>query len=95
MVLEHSENSLACCHVLDDGKPILFVTHEHDGDWQFLCGGLNHMSADQARVVCAQCMMERHPEVEMLCSLEPGTSAERSSTADRDWRVKTIPEYDD
>lgn len=27
------------CHVLEGKKPILYVAHDRDGDWQFLCGG--------------------------------------------------------
>lgn len=30
-----------CCHVLEENKPILYVSHDEDGYWQFLCGG-NH-----------------------------------------------------
>ena len=25
-----------CCHVLDENKPILYVSHDEDGYWQFL-----------------------------------------------------------
>ena len=38
-----------CCHVLEENKPILYVSHDEDGYWQFLCGG-NHKEED-ARVV--------------------------------------------
>ncbi len=31
---------ITCCHVTDDGAPVLYVSHdEDDGMWQFLCGG--------------------------------------------------------
>lgn len=27
-----------CTHVYHDGKENLFVWHDEDGDWQFMCG---------------------------------------------------------
>ena len=42
--------SITCCHIVDDGKPILYVSHdEDDGMWQFLCGS-THETAE-ARLV--------------------------------------------
>ena len=26
-----------CCHVLEENKPILYVSYDEDGYWQFLC----------------------------------------------------------
>ena len=34
-----------CCHVLEDHKPILYISHDEDGDRQFLYGG-NHREED-------------------------------------------------
>ena len=41
--------SFTCCHVLEENKPILYVSHDEDGYWLFLCGG-NHKEED-VRVV--------------------------------------------
>ena len=31
--------TITCCHILEIGEPILYVSHdEDDGMWQFLCG---------------------------------------------------------
>lgn len=38
-----------CRHVLEENRPIRYVSHDEDGYWQFLCGG-NHTEED-ARVV--------------------------------------------
>ena len=38
-----------CCHVLEDHKPILYISHDEDGDRQFLYGG-NHREED-ARIL--------------------------------------------
>ena len=40
---------ITCYHVLEGYKPILYVSHDEDGYWQFLCGE-NHKEED-ARVV--------------------------------------------
>lgn len=34
--------SFVCNHVLEKTKPILYVTHDSEGDWQFLCGEDDH-----------------------------------------------------
>lgn len=28
-----------CRHVLEENRPIRYVSHDEDGYWQFLCGG--------------------------------------------------------
>lgn len=38
-----------CSHVLEENMPILYVSHDEDGFWQFLCG-MNHTESD-ARIV--------------------------------------------
>ncbi len=35
-----------CRHVLEENKPILYVSHDKDGYWQFLCGG-SHKEEDE------------------------------------------------
>ncbi len=40
---------ITCIHVLEHDKPVLYVTHDSDGDWQFLCGMDNH-AEDDAKV---------------------------------------------
>ena len=42
--------TIICCHIIDDGKPILYVSHdEDDGMWQFLCGSTHDI--DEARMI--------------------------------------------
>ena len=48
---------ITCCHVTDDGAPVLYVSHdEDDGMWQFLCGGEH--SEDEARIVSLRYIYE-------------------------------------
>ena len=35
------------------GEPILLVSHNHDSDWQFLCGDVTE--ADECMLVCLAC----------------------------------------
>ena len=78
-------HAISCTHVVDEGKPILFVTHDGDGDWQFLCGG-EHEDSESGRVVCIGCMTERHPELQELAALGCGEYAERSGP-DAEWSI--------
>ena len=42
--------TIICCHIIDDGKPILYVSHdEDDGMWQFLCEDAH--SEEDARII--------------------------------------------
>ena len=37
--------AIVCRHVLEEGAPVTYVSHdEDDGMWQFLCGGLHDES---------------------------------------------------
>ena len=40
-------------HVLREGYPVLLVSHDHDGDWQFLCGTTNDSA--HGAIVCLGC----------------------------------------
>ena len=41
---------IVCDHVLSKKRPILYATHESEGDWQFLCGQDDH-TAENAKVI--------------------------------------------
>ena len=38
-----------CRHILNEHKPILYISHDEDGSWQFLCGGIHR--EEDARIV--------------------------------------------
>jgi hypothetical protein len=61
--------------VLQDGCPILIVTHDQDGDWQFLCGTTNRPKDGQ--VVSLGCIIERDESLAEVADLPPGWSASR------------------
>jgi hypothetical protein len=63
--------------------PVLLVTHDDDGDWQFLCNTTN--DTEDARVVCLQYFVENHPSVTELADLLMGWQAMRVSP-DQPWK---------
>ena len=65
-----------CCeHVFSDNLPILYVTHDHDGDWQFLCGA-QHAEA-KPKLVCLGCIVEKDPTLWTLADMPVGWGADR------------------
>lgn len=68
-----------------EGYPILLVSHDEDGDWQFLCGTTTE-TAD-AVVACLGCIFERHKFVEELATLPRGWLAWRDSDKDP-WQME-------
>jgi len=72
----------SCRHVVTEGHPILRVIHDHDGDWQFLCGQ-EHTEAD-AKIISLQNATELDTSVNELFEMSKGVVALRASKDD-DW----------
>lgn len=74
-----SENKaiFTCNHVLA-GEPILYVTHDSDGDWQFLCGNDNH-TEENAKIISLKQVVELDKTVNDLFEMPVGVGAERES----------------
>lgn len=73
-----------CCHVLEENKPILYVKHDDEGDWQFLCGE-NHTTED-ARVIALQEIINIDPSVSKVSNLKCGQTAVRESK-ESEWKL--------
>lgn len=67
-------------NVIEEGYPILFVTHDTDGDWQFLCGTTN--DPKDACIVCLNEIAENHPSVTQLADLPMGWQAYRDAASE-------------
>lgn len=74
-----------CTHVLYEKRPILHVTHDEDGDWQFLCGDKHY--GDEGRVIALIEAYELDPSVGKLAKMDYGHSADRNDE-DGDWLIK-------
>ena len=61
--------AIVCTHVLDESKPILMVSHDADGDWQFLCGDEGHTDAKEAKVVSLESVVVRDVSLNELATM--------------------------
>ena len=62
--------------VLEDGLPVLLVTHYFDDDsWAFLCGTTD--ATEDGRVVAMQEAVHRDPTLREIADLPPGFTARR------------------
>lgn len=74
---------MVCRHVLEQGAPILYVTHDaDDGMWQFLCGAEAHSSED-AKLVSLVQAVRIDPSVNELHEMPVGMGTERASVGER------------
>lgn len=68
------------CKRVAEGAPILHVSHEAGGDWQFLCGGQHEDDGeDGALVVCLEHMVVGDPSLNELAGMCRGSYAERAT----------------
>lgn len=74
-----------CCHVLEENEPILYVSHDEDGFWHFLCGR-SHREED-ARIVSLASILNIDETMSDLAELDYGEYAEAESVTS-DWIVK-------
>lgn len=70
-----------CEHVLNKTRPILLVTHDDDGEyeyWQFLCGETDHGKAG-VKITSMRKATEIDPSVNDLHDMPVGVRADRKS----------------
>ena len=73
-----------CTHICNDNKPVLFISHDEDGVWQFLCG--NTHSVEEARIVSLYEMVSIRREVRKFAHLKCGEYAEAIGSTGK-WSV--------
>lgn len=81
-----SENQalFTCCHIIEENKPILYIKHDVDGDWQFLCG-VTHTTED-GRIIAMKEVIGIDPSVSEVLNLRRGQIAQRQSKDDK-WNI--------
>ncbi len=73
-----------CSHVWEDEAPILYVSHDGDGDWQFLCGGTHEDS--KPVLVCLEHVVDRDASLNEVSDLLCNHTAERNNVG-AEWEV--------
>jgi len=79
-----------CCHVLEDNRPVTFVTHHFDdNNWQFLCS-CSHQDADAVIITVGE-MCDLDHSLEELCDLPVGHCAHRKNASAK-WIISKLPD---
>lgn len=75
-----------CDNVRVKGMPVLYVSLDEEGDWQFLCGGQHDEgSGDGGALVCLRDVVAGDPTLNELAQLCPLSDAEREQVG-APWR---------
>lgn len=83
---EPNTAAIICCHVLEQGAPILYVFHDDDdGMWQFLCDK-EHEESD-GRVVGLDCVYGLDHTIAEIAAMPCGYYAKRNDLQSQ-WVVK-------
>ncbi len=70
--------------IVNKTKPILYVSRDSEGDWQFMDGGTPDMT--DATIVALSEIVEVDPSVKELSNLKSGMKAARSTIQDK-WKI--------
>ena len=76
---------------LEEGKPILYVAHDNDGDWQFLT---NDQMPEDIRVVALEQLVLKDATLNEVFDLEYGESAERKFVGGK-WSITQMENNDE
>lgn len=79
-----------CCgHLFRHERPALLVVHS-DGDWQFLCGGMDHSDALEPYHVSVGILIDADSTLQRIADLPPGSEAERRSIGEAWMRTSGV-----
>ena len=70
-----------CCHIIEENKPILYIKHDVDEDWQFLCGATH--TTEDGRIIAMKEVIDIDPSVSETQNLKRGQIAQRQSKDDK------------
>jgi hypothetical protein len=80
-------------HIINKGFPVLFVSHDSDGAWQFHWGG--YVSEEEAMIISLKEAFEHDVTIGLLNDLPCGWSASRDSQGGKWVRNKKKEESSD
>src|SRR5690242_17021210 len=75
-------------HITEDRLPILLVTHDDDGAWQFHSGGT--LTEVRPKVLCLEHVYSLDPSIGELADLPCGWQAEREAVG-QPWIRSALP----
>jgi len=84
-----SKACFTCDHILKGERPILFVSHDANGDWQFMCGQNDHTDKN-AKLISLVQATELDPTVNDLYEMPMDFGADRKSVKDK-WEPFRLP----
>lgn len=70
-----------CCEHVFRGERRVLLVARNDGDWQFLCGDVDHPDTSEPYHVCVGHLLDQDATLHELADLPPEWEAERTSTA--------------
>lgn len=79
--------------VIEQGMPVLLVSHDLEGDWQFLCSTTTE--EEDCRIVCMGCAFKRDPTLGEIADLPQGWMAERDFVGGPWERFEQDPDDDE
>lgn len=76
------------CGRVRDGAPVLFVSHDEDGYWQFLCGADHSTPAegDGGFLFCLECVVARDASLNDVADLGMGRRVTRDAVTS-EWQL--------
>lgn len=84
---EDRHTGVYICSRVAAGMPVLHVSHDGDGDWQFLCGGDHEDGGDDGPMfVCLEHVVARDPSINELAAMCTRSRAQRSGLDD-EWTI--------
>jgi hypothetical protein len=73
---------LVCDHVLSRQRPILYASHDIEGDWQFLCGKDDH-TEENVKIISLKQVTDLDQTVNNLYEMPCNVGAERKNEKDK------------
>ena len=91
---QHPEDKICftCDHVHKQGKDILFISHDEEDDWQFMCGEGNH-ETENGVLICLKHAVEIDSSINEMWNLPIGYAAERNNKKS-EWVIFENPSED-
>jgi hypothetical protein len=74
-------------YVVNEGKEIVYVVHDMDGEWQFLSE--DKVTVEDLMIISLGSLLTKDPSLNDIVSIEPGHKAMRNRNGES-WKVSKI-----